>query len=84
MGWPRDGSIGGLEQGYAAMKLNTSRGADFCFASYRPGTYTVGDLKTDALQSQVVMDGAQVRSMYLGGGTTLSYGVTSLQRSIGF
>jgi len=71
---------GDLEKGYCLLKVQTARGTDLCFASYRPGTYRSGSLETDAQQAFVLMDGQQVRAMYLGGGKTLKVGDASLSR----
>ena len=72
---------GGLDAGYGLLKVETAKGADLCFASYRPGTYKAGGLETDAQQAFVVMDGRAVRAMYLGGGKLLKAGKAALERS---
>ncbi len=72
---------GDLAQGYGLMKIQTVKGVDLAFASYKPGSYEVGTLKTDAQQAFVVMDGKQVQAIYLGGGKMLSHGEVSLQRN---
>ena len=72
---------GGTEMGYGLLKLQTIKGTDFCFAAYRPGTYTTSALSTDALQALVVMDGTSVQAMYLGGGKTLQVPGGSISRS---
>jgi hypothetical protein len=67
---------GGLDAGYGLLKVETPRGADLCFAAYRPGTHKAGGLETDAQQAFVLADGAEARAMYLGGGKALrAYGV---------
>jgi hypothetical protein len=71
---------GGLEQGYALLKVQKAKGTDLCFVSYRPGTYKIGELETDAQQAMVVMDGDQVRAMYLAGGRALKVGNAVLSR----
>jgi len=65
---------GGLDKGYALMKIKTPTGEDLCFVSYRPGKYKVGGIETDAQQAMVLMDGIHVRAMYLGGGRVLRVG----------
>jgi hypothetical protein len=72
---------GSLEAGYALLKVETVQGTDLCFAAYRPGTYKVGGLETDAVQALVVMDGQTVRALYLGGGTTLKAAGATIERS---
>ena len=72
---------GGLEAGYGLLKVETAKGTDLCFASYRPGTYRAGGLETDAQQAFVVMDGQAVKAMYLGGGKLLKAGGAALERS---
>jgi hypothetical protein len=72
---------GSLDVGYSLLKVETVKGNDLCFASYRPGNYTAGDLQTDAMQAMVCMDGANVRAMYLGGGTALKTSAGAIRRS---
>jgi len=72
---------GGLDAGYGLLQVQTKSGTDLCFASYRPGTYTDGGLTTDALQAMALRDGNAVRSLYLGGGTTLQVEGASITRS---
>ena len=72
---------GNLEAGYGLLKIETAKGTDLCFASYRPGTYQAGGLETDAQQAFVVMDGPAVKAMYLGGGKVLKAGGAALERS---
>ena len=72
---------GGLDAGYGLLKVETAKGTDLCFASYRPGTYKAGGLETDAQQAFVVMDGQAVKAMYLGGGKLLKAGRAALERS---
>jgi hypothetical protein len=49
---------GGLEAGFALLKVETAKGTDLCFVAYRPGVYKAGDLETDAQQALVLMDGS--------------------------
>ena len=73
---------GGLDAGYALLKLDTAKGTDLCFAAYKPASYKVGGLETDAAQAFVRADGASgVKALYLGGGTKLGSGGASIQRS---
>ena len=75
---------GGLDTGYGLLKLfkaETATGPDLCFAAYRPGTYKVGDLETDAVQAMVVMDGEKVQALYLAGGKILKVAGGSIERS---
>ena len=72
---------GNLQSGYGLLKVQTIKGTDLCFTSYRPGNWRVGDLETDAQQAMVLMDGANLRAMYLGGGKTLKAGNAAITRS---
>jgi len=73
---------GGLNQGYALLKVRVPSGVDRCFVSYRPGTHKAGDLETDAQQAMVLTGSSLPWRMYLGGGTFLRDRVTnSLERS---
>ena len=72
---------GGLDTGYALLKVTTTAGTDLCFASYRPGKYTAGSLQTDALQAFVQVNGSDVQTLYLAGGSTLVAGNASIVRS---
>ena len=72
---------GGLDAGYALLKLDTAKGTDLCFAAYKPASYKAGGLETDAVQAFVRTDGANVKALYLGGGTKLGTGGASIQRS---
>lgn len=72
---------GGLDAGYGLLKIETPKGTDLCFASYKPGTHKAGGLETDAQQAFVLMDGKNVRAMYLGGGKSLKVSGGSLERS---
>lgn len=63
---------GGLDKGYALMKITTLKGVDLCFVSYRPGMYQLGVLSTDAQQAMVVLNGDRVEAMYMAGGRTLT------------
>lgn len=62
---------GSLADGRALLTVRTAVGEDLAFASYRPGTYKVGELETDALQAFVRRDGSGVVGLFLGGGKTL-------------
>ncbi|HSI87222.1 MAG TPA: alginate lyase family protein [Candidatus Methylacidiphilales bacterium] len=62
---------GSLEAGYSALTVQTTRGNDVCFASYRPGTYKATGLETDALQAFARRDGSQVTVLFIGGGRSL-------------
>lgn len=62
---------GGLDAGYALLKVQTAKGTDLCFAAYRPGAYSAGGMETDSTQAFVEMDGTKVKAMYLAGGKTL-------------
>ena len=72
---------GGLDAGYALLRVTTTAGTDLCFSSFRPGSYTAGGLATDAMQAFVRMDGANVNALYLGGGATLKVTGGSILRS---
>ncbi|MBN2583379.1 MAG: heparinase II/III family protein [Planctomycetes bacterium] len=71
---------GSLKDGYGLLTVQTSRGDDLCFASYRPGAYTAGGLTTDAQQAYVLRRGDAVQAAYLGGGTTLKIGDVAIER----
>jgi hypothetical protein len=72
---------GGPQAGYGLLKIATLKGADLCFASYRPGSYKAGSLETDAQQAFVSAEGQTVQAMYLGGGTVLKTAEAMLQRN---
>ncbi len=72
---------GGLDAGYGALKLETTKGTDICFTAYRPGSYKAGGIETDATQAMVTMDGQAVRALYLAGGKSLKAGTASIERS---
>ena len=72
---------GGLSLGYGLLKVETAKGTDLCFASFRPGNYKAGDLGTDAQQAFVTRDGKDVRSMFLAGGRLMKAAGATLQRS---
>ena len=72
---------GGLEAGFALLKVETLKGTDLCFVAYRPGAYKAGGIETDAQQAFVLMDGNDVKAMYLGGGKYLKVGGISIERS---
>lgn len=73
---------GGLDAGFGMLKVTTAKGTDLCFASFRPGSHKAGELETDAQQAFVLMDGRDVRAMYLGGGKSLKVGASKLERSV--
>ena len=72
---------GSFDLGYGLLKVETQKGLDLCFASYRPGTYKAAGMETDALQAMVLMDGQVVRSLYLAGGKLLKLPAATLERS---
>ena len=72
---------GSLDKGYGLLTVERLDSKDLCFVSYRPGRYKAGDLETDAQQAFVMRDDEVVRSMYLGGGTTLKCGPAVISRS---
>lgn len=72
---------GGLDEGYSLLQVETQSGTDLCFTSYRPDSFAVGDLKTDAQQAFVLREGAGVRALYLGGGTSLTLAGSGITRS---
>ena len=61
--------------------MQTARGTDLCFTSFRPGSYSAEGLATDAMEAFVTTDGSNVDAMYLGGGTTLKSPGAAIQRS---
>jgi hypothetical protein len=65
---------GSLEAGYGLLRVETVKGTDLCFSSFRPGEYGTDGLSTDAQQAFVQMDGRQVKAIYLGGGKSLRAG----------
>jgi hypothetical protein len=72
---------GSLDTGYGLLKLETVKGTDLCFTAFRPGSYTVDGMTTDAMQAMVRMDGTNAQGMYLGGGTSLKTSAGTIQRS---
>jgi hypothetical protein len=72
---------GGIDSGFGLLRVETTQGADLCFASYRSGRQAAGGLETDALQALVQMNGSHPQALYLGGGTILKFGDLSLERS---
>ena len=73
--------LGGQDQGFGLLSVETTDGADLCFASYRSGVHSAAGLETDALQALVEMKGSSPRAIYLGGGTIVKVGDAALQRS---
>jgi len=69
---------GSLEKGYGLLTIQTARGQDLGFASYRPGTYKAGGLETDALQAFARQEGGQTTGLFIGGGKTLKAGNAGL------
>jgi len=65
---------GSLEKGFALLTVHTALGEDLCFSSYRPGSYTTGELETDALQAFVRRDAGRTTGLILGGGRNLKTG----------
>ena len=72
---------GGLDKGYGLLQVQTMKGTDLCFTSYRPGTYKAGGMETDAEQAFVLMDGKNVRAMFLAGGKVLKAAGGAIERS---
>jgi hypothetical protein len=72
---------GGLEAGFGLLKVQTAKGTDLCFVAYKPGVHKAGGLETDGQQAMVLMDGKDVRAMYLGGGKSLKVEGASIERS---
>jgi hypothetical protein len=62
------------------VKVDTHKGTDLCLSAFRPGSYKTSGLETDAMQAFVQMDGANIKALYLGGGTKLSVAGGSIQR----
>ena len=48
---------GGVDQGFALLRIATADGDDLCSASYQPGVHSAAGLETDALQALVRMKG---------------------------
>lgn len=71
---------GGVERGFGLLKVETVEGTDLCFVSYRPGAYKAAELETDAVQAYAVRAGAEIRSLYLAGGSRLAVGGASIAR----
>ena len=75
---------GGLEKGYATLVLSLSDGGrDFCYASIKDGSRTIGGVETDAQQAFVSLakDGS-MRAIAFAGGTKIKAGRFSLETSI--
>jgi hypothetical protein len=72
---------GGLDKGYALLTVTTTDGTDLCFTSYRPGSYSAGQLQTDGLQALVTMKGTEPQTLYLAGGKILKAGDAAIARS---
>jgi hypothetical protein len=71
---------GGLEAGYALLKVETVQGADLCFASYRSGALQAAGLEADAQQAMIRTEGNATVAMYLAGKSVKTAG-GSLERS---
>lgn len=72
---------GGLDAGYGLLKIETVKGTDLCLSSFRPGTYKAAGMETDAMQAMSRVDGANVKALYLGGGTKLKVAGGTIARS---
>ncbi len=72
---------GGVDAGFATLKIETAQGEDVCFASYRAAEHHAEGIETDALQAFVSTAGARPRALYLAGGTFLRAADASLKRS---
>ena len=75
---------GGLEKGYATLVLSLADGGrDFCYASIKDGSRTIGGVETDAQQAFVSLakDGT-MRAIAFAGGTKLKAGRISLGTSV--
>ena len=72
---------GGIDSGFALLKVKTIRGVDLCFASYRPGHYSKDGFDSDAIQAMIEMNGSDPEMLYLGGGTILGVGNTYIKRN---
>ena len=72
---------GGVNAGFATLKIETAQGEDVCFASYRAAEHHAEGIETDALQAFVSTAGARPRALYLAGGTFLRAADASLKRS---
>ena len=72
---------GGIDAGFATLRIETADGADLCFASYRSGDFATDGIETDALQAYVSSNRSGPRALYLGGGTILKAGGAVLARS---
>jgi hypothetical protein len=65
---------GSLAKGYGLLTVETAKGKDLCFASYRPASYQAGGLETDGLQAFVRSDKDGITGLFLGGGKNLKSG----------
>ena len=72
---------GGIDAGFATLRIETADGADLCFVSYRSGDFATNGIETDALQAFVSSNRSEPRALYLGGGTILKAGGAVLARS---
>jgi hypothetical protein len=72
---------GSLAKGYGLLTVETVKGRDLCFASYRPASYKAGGLETDGLQAFVRSDKDAITGLFLGGGKSLKSGPAQITLS---
>ena len=72
---------GGIDAGFAALRIETAEGRDLCFASYRSGDFVTEGLETDALQAFVSSNRSGPRALYLAGGTIMKADGAAVARS---
>jgi len=77
-------SEGGLEKGYAALRLTMKDGGgDFCYQSLKDGTIRFGEVETDAQQAFVSVAGdGKLKTIAFGGGKTFRFGKFALSSSV--
>jgi Heparinase II/III-like protein/Alginate lyase len=73
--------IGGPQEGFALMRIETSAGMDVCYAAYDRREREAAGLKTDALQAFVRLPAKGVDTLYLVGGRHLEAGGGYIERS---
>jgi hypothetical protein len=73
--------VGGPAEGFALMRIESSAGADLCYAAYDGREHEAAGLKTDALQAFVRLAAKGVDTLYLAGGRELEAGGGSIGRS---
>lgn len=71
---------GSLTDGFGLLTVHTRVGSDLCFATFTPGSYSAGDLRSDAQQAFVSRQGDAIVALSLGGGTTLQVAGVVLTR----